>query len=157
ADLTTIAEWLTTLGRSDQPLLDEPLPTGSPEFVVAARRRLELLAAEDIASEAINSKSIAALFGSVLTAFDERAQEVLRRRLFADDPDTLTALGDDYSVTRERIRQVEAKARGRMYAAIAENGPLHDVAVVVRDLIGMVRPLEDLIRLVPGLAETVRI
>ena len=48
----------------------------------------------------------------VLTTLTEREQKVLRLRFGLDDgrPRTLEEVGREFKVTRERIRQIEAKA-----------------------------------------------
>ncbi len=48
----------------------------------------------------------------VLTTLTEREQKVLRLRFGLDDgrPRTLEEVGKEFNVTRERIRQIEAKA-----------------------------------------------
>ena len=43
-----------------------------------------------------------------------RAAEILGLRLFADQAETLDQLGKRYDVTRERVRQIEGKARGAL-------------------------------------------
>jgi len=46
-----------------------------------------------------------------LLAFSERERDVLVRRLgFETPPETLQEIADDYGITRERIRQIEAQA-----------------------------------------------
>ncbi|WP_372921525.1 DNA-directed RNA polymerase subunit alpha C-terminal domain-containing protein [Roseovarius sp.] len=46
-----------------------------------------------------------------LLAFSERERDILIRRLgFETSPETLQEVADDYGVTRERIRQIEARA-----------------------------------------------
>ena len=49
----------------------------------------------------------------VLDTLTEREQKVLRLRFGLDDgrPRTLEEVGREFNVTRERIRQIEAKAR----------------------------------------------
>ncbi len=45
-----------------------------------------------------------------LARLDARSRVVLRRRLLAEDPMTLEALGRKLSLTRERVRQIELAA-----------------------------------------------
>jgi RNA polymerase primary sigma factor len=46
---------------------------------------------------------------------DERARDIVKRRFGFDGPDeTLQEIGDRYEVTRERIRQVEAKTLDKL-------------------------------------------
>ena len=45
---------------------------------------------------------------------DERDQRILNERILAEDPRTLQALADDYDLTRERIRQLEAGIVSRL-------------------------------------------
>lgn len=50
-----------------------------------------------------------------LDALPIRASDILRRRMgFGMTPQTLAEIGDDYGVTRERIRQIEAKTLKRL-------------------------------------------
>lgn len=46
---------------------------------------------------------------------NDRARDIVKRRFGFDGPDeTLQDVGDDYGVTRERIRQIEAKTLGKL-------------------------------------------
>ena len=64
---------------------------------------------------------------------------------------TLDQLGQKHDVTRERIRQIEGKATGAMLGFISEGGALAEVAEAARDLIGTIRPLDELLELIPAL------
>ena len=56
---------------------------------------------------------------SVLDTLTPREEKVLRLRYGIDDgkPRTLEEVGKEFNVTRERIRQIEAKALGTAFAA----------------------------------------
>ena len=43
-----------------------------------------------------------------------RDKEIFKKRLLADAPSSLQAIADDYGVSRERIRQVEARLLGNL-------------------------------------------
>ena len=52
---------------------------------------------------------------------DERDTRILRARVLADEPLSLQALGDEFGLTRERIRQVEKKLVERLGSYLREN------------------------------------
>lgn len=56
----------------------------------------------------------------LIAELDPRAQQILRRRngISQDRPETLEEIGADFEVTRERIRQIEAKSIKRMRARV---------------------------------------
>ncbi|GAA5178524.1 RNA polymerase sigma factor RpoH [Niveibacterium umoris] len=57
---------------------------------------------------------------TALEALDERSRAIIRRRWLADDESaTLQELADEYGVSAERIRQIEAKALQKMKGALA--------------------------------------
>ena len=58
----------------------------------------------------------------VLGSLTEREQKVLRLRFGIGDgyPRTLEEVGEMFSVTRERVRQIETEALGKLYASLQE-------------------------------------
>jgi hypothetical protein len=60
-----------------------------------------------------------------------------------------------FDVTRERIRQIEGKARAAMLDSVSDGGPLAMVADAARTLIGIIRPLDELLTLMPALGRPV--
>lgn len=54
-----------------------------------------------------------------LARLDERTRDIIRRRWLAEDKATLQDLADDYGVSAERIRQLEANAMKKMRGAFA--------------------------------------
>lgn len=153
-DFRIIASWYALIGLPDRTILGMPLAPGSPREVIEARQRIEKLHAGNLLEDECRS-DVADLFEMALQTLDKRAAEILANRLFADSPLTLDQIGKSYGVTRERIRQIEGKARGAMLGFISEGGPLAMVANAARTLIGTIRPLDDLLAVVPSLGNTV--
>ena len=52
---------------------------------------------------------------------DEREQRILEDRMLAEEPRTLAELGKDFGVSRERVRQLEARLMKRLEAHMREN------------------------------------
>jgi len=154
-DLRLLAGWYAALGTPATALLDtEPRP-GTPPEVVKARQRLLLISAVDVLDENEVGLDAASLLAQCVDALDERAQEILARRFFADAPLTLDELGSSLGVTRERVRQIEGKARANMVGFLEPGGALELVSASVREFIETVLPLDDLLALVPALAREV--
>ncbi|MGL5825015.1 MAG: sigma factor-like helix-turn-helix DNA-binding protein [Nocardioides sp.] len=154
-DLSTVATWFATIGFPSQSLLGASLRPGTPPEVAKARQRIEALNAGSILTAGELDLDVSGLFDDALNLLDSQAAQVLGSRLFADEPATLDQLGKLHDVTRERIRQIEGKARGIMLSFISEEGPLAMVAASARELIGTIRPLDDLLDLIPALGRTV--
>jgi RNA polymerase sigma-32 factor len=58
--------------------------------------------------------------GAALKTLDARSQEILRRRWMADEKATLHELADEYGVSAERIRQIEANAIKKLRQLVVE-------------------------------------
>ena len=84
-------------GKSRISLL--PDPAASVEEQVARRELQELL----------DSK-----IASFAASLDERDRQILERRLLAEEPETLQAIGDRFSVTREAVRLSEERLIRRL-------------------------------------------
>lgn len=153
-DVSRIAAWQTAIGLPSEPILGSPLSAAAPDEVLKARQRLEELSASDVLGAGEHDLDAAGLLDRAFRALDPRALQVLRERLFADEPAKLEQLGRQLDISRERVRQIEGKARAAMLDAFA-NDLLDMVATTARTLIGTIRPLSELLALMPALARTV--
>lgn len=45
---------------------------------------------------------------------DDRERQIVERRILADEPDTLQELGEEFGISRERVRQLEARLVGKL-------------------------------------------
>jgi RNA polymerase sigma-32 factor len=76
-------------------------------------------------SEEFSARS--SLLKDAMATLSEREQAIFAERRLSDDPKTLEELGKDYGVSRERIRQLEARAFEKVKNAIldaaGENAP----------------------------------
>jgi RNA polymerase sigma-32 factor len=59
------------------------------------------------------------LSGKDLVIYERRLEALMRD----EDPDTLQEIGDEYGITRERVRQIEARLRKRLGAFLRERIP----------------------------------
>jgi RNA polymerase sigma-32 factor len=70
--------------------------------------------AEDALSSADERRRLKDAVASAVSELSEREQDIVRRRLLADDPMTLERLGAAWGVSKERVRQLEEAAKARM-------------------------------------------
>ncbi|BBD81246.1 RNA polymerase sigma factor RpoH [Aerosticca soli] len=73
---------------------------------------------ENVAEADQADNQLEALSGA-LEKLDERSRDIIQRRWLNEDKATLQDLANEYGVSAERIRQVEANAMKKMRAAIA--------------------------------------
>ena len=66
--------------------------------------------------------NVSTRLAKAVSRLDERSQDILRRRWMTDDKATLHELAEEYGVSAERIRQIEATAMKRLKALMADAG-----------------------------------
>ena len=90
---------------------------GSPSHFLPAPDAdpAELVARDDWQDNATEA------LGTALADLDERGRNILQRRWLSEQKATLQQLADEYGVSAERIRQVEAAAMKKLRAALAES------------------------------------
>lgn len=95
----------------------EPLSLDAPVGEEGDTRFGDLLAGEEPrADDVIAKRRLVEQTRDLLASLDPREREVLRRRygLDGDEDETLEEIGQSFSLTRERIRQIEAKALAKL-------------------------------------------
>lgn len=72
--------------------------------------RAESLSPEDSYTEEATADVQKQVLDYAMGFLPERDQEILRRRFLVSEPDTLETIGQDLNISRERVRQLEARA-----------------------------------------------
>jgi RNA polymerase sigma factor (sigma-70 family) len=74
--------------------------------------------------EAAAASLLSGEVGKMLVALDEREREILRLRFGLDrgEPRTLDEVGEHFNLTRERIRQIEARAMSKLRHPSTDRG-----------------------------------
>lgn len=57
-----------------------------------------------------------------LGTLDERERKIIVKRFLDEDKKTLAEIGEDFGVSKERIRQIEAKALGKLHMVLSDRG-----------------------------------
>jgi RNA polymerase sigma-32 factor len=70
--------------------------------------------AEDTLCDADQQGQLRAALATLLAELSARDQDIVKRRLLAEDPATLEELGATWGVSRERVRQLEEKVKARI-------------------------------------------
>lgn len=73
---------------------------------------------EDLALDEERRRMAAVIAEKGLSGMAPKERDILWRRLMSDEPETLEEISASYGVTRERIRQIEAKAVARFRANV---------------------------------------
>lgn len=154
-DLELLARWHRLLGADDASLFSIPEGLNEPSAVVAARERLGQLAADRVLAAPSGNGLASELVEQLLMGLDERDLLILRRRVFAEKPATLDALGVELGITREYVRQREAKVKASLADLIASD-ELAGLANAIRAATTTdILPLRVLLQQYPSLAEVV--
>ena len=114
--------------------LDAPAPGFEKTSLGSVLSDSEAVTPEDAVVEAdISERFSAALheFGETIT--DERERLIWSERVLAEDPKSLQELGDQFSVSRERVRQIEAKIKKRVEAYLRQRFQEDEIQLISSD------------------------
>ena len=82
-----------------------------------------------------NNRLRSELFQSALIGLNERERHIFSERKLSSEPATLEELGQSYGLSRERIRQIEAKAMAHVEAFVRK-AAVEDEAVRAAAFVG---------------------
>lgn len=93
-----------------------------------AAERMDFLVSEDplpdeIVSERIDVQRRAVWLKSALGALNARELRIIEERRLSDDGATLEALGEQLGISKERVRQIEARAMEKLKLALVKQNP----------------------------------
>ncbi|RIX27844.1 sigma factor-like helix-turn-helix DNA-binding protein [Amnibacterium setariae] len=149
-DFDTLLNWHQLIGRTSVPLLTR-MAGAEPPAVRSARDRILALDVSSVVGGTVGFDGLAARLEEAIDQLGERAIAVLRQRLFADQPTRLEDIGVEFGVTRERIRQIESRARARLELLVTEDDALSSVIWTIREGLPLVQPLDGLLDRMPAL------
>ena len=81
---------------------------------------------------------------SILTEIPPSWRTVIERRILRSPPDTLEAVGQELSLTRERVRQIQVRVKNKLQSAVG--GQITTIANLVRDYLSPILPASELRR-----------
>ncbi|MBN2298642.1 MAG: RNA polymerase factor sigma-32 [Deltaproteobacteria bacterium] len=112
ADPQQVEEIISRLTSRDQSL-DSPMTDSSDasfmDFLADTRAN-----PEDKVMESQRASYVKTQIHQALSNLSEREQEIARQRLMADNPLTLEDLGRQYSISKERVRQIENNVKVKL-------------------------------------------
>ncbi|MDB2414626.1 RNA polymerase sigma factor RpoH [Rickettsiales bacterium] len=114
-----VIEMDSRISLSDKSLNDPSYSDDEPGELIdnleCSSQSHELVVAE---REDFNKKK--AIFNEALKILNEREQNILSQRRLSEPPATLEELSAEYNVSRERVRQIEARAVEKLQAKVIE-------------------------------------
>jgi RNA polymerase sigma-32 factor len=101
--------------------LDAPLLADEPERTLG-----DVVAADgESAEEQVGEEELRSVFVSKVrewaSGLEPRERRIIEERILREEPRTLQELGDEFGITRERVRQVEARLVKRLREHLKEN------------------------------------
>lgn len=89
---------------------------------------------EDITAWQHDGAVRSAWLEEALDTLADRERQIIVRRFLSEDKDTLAEIGESFGVSKERIRQIEAKALGKLKTALSTHGE-DATALLANDLL----------------------
>lgn len=74
---------------------------------------------DDIVTDRMNANSRTAWLNEAMESLNDREKKIIQQRFLSEDKVTLSDIGADFGVTKERIRQIESKALEKLKTALS--------------------------------------
>ncbi|MEW6631343.1 MAG: RNA polymerase factor sigma-32 [Pseudomonadota bacterium] len=93
-----------------------------------AAERMDFLVSEDplpdeVVGETIDVERRAVWLRTALTALNDRELRIIEERRLSDEGATLESLGEQLGISKERVRQIEARAMEKLKLALVKQNP----------------------------------
>lgn len=103
---------------------DVSLDSSSQDRTPAIERlSIDMADPEEIVTRKDTVSGVREALGAALAALTERERRIVEARMMAEDPTTLQALGREMGVSKERVRQLETRARNKLRVSLAKFRP----------------------------------
>jgi hypothetical protein len=149
---STLARWQIARGESGAPILEPGsfvLPV--PDHVLVARRLISDLTATDWLGAGAAGQSVSEMLEFHLATLSERDLLIVKLRVLASKAATLDLVGQQLGVTRERVRQIEARLMAQIGEWIRPGTDLGEYSAAVRQRISGLCRLDDLLDMFPAM------
>jgi len=110
----------------DQRLSRQDMSLNIPLGADGGATRMDFLPAlepgvEDSLAQNEISRTLRDNLKTILPRLNDKEQDILQLRLLSDSPVTLREIGEKYGVTRERVRQIEARLLQKLKKHLSDN------------------------------------
>ncbi len=116
ADIVEMDQRLSGNDLSLDVSLGEDSGTTRLDFLPALTPGIEELLANDEISDILEEH-----VRKIMPILNEKERDILQKRILSDSPLTLREIGDEYGITRERVRQIEARLLQKLREYFTEN------------------------------------
>ena len=129
--------------------LEKALPTANEDWPLEVRQLWEQIYQLDthvLGKQLVHRYNVPLLISQWLDGLSDRVIDILSTRIFTiGKPDTLEIIGNRYDLSRERVRQLEAKTIRQLRAKLhsAQFNPIKRRAMKLRERLGCAVPVTD--------------